>query len=323
MVSQKIFSIVIPAFNEEAYIRDCLQSLDRIDFPKEQIEIIVVDNGSVDRTIEFASQFNVEILSILNVKVGDVRNYGASHASGKFLVFLDSDCVVDSDWLNVAFDRLSQDNNLVLGGQYLMRDNPSWLEKYWVLNNSKDQVYLTTLVGGCIFICKTVFDEVKGFNGRLHSGEDSDLTERLRSLGYRVEIFPKLSVVHLGYPSKIIPFIKRQLWHSADYITNFRKSIRDKVFIITLVFIASFFAFIVGAVMNNRSVMLISSMVFLCAPAILSFKRLSRSKTTYTSLKDIFCIYLVDVLYLTGRVAGTLISLRNFLFPGLDKKITR
>ncbi|MBK8186880.1 MAG: glycosyltransferase [Cellvibrio sp.] len=280
--------MIIPAFNEEVYIRDCLQSLDRIDFPKDQIEIIVVDNGSVDRTIEYASQFNVNILSILNVKVGDVRNHGASHASGKFLVFLDSDCVVDPDWLNVAYDRLSQDNNLVLGGRYLMRDNPSWLEKYWVLNNSRHQVYLTTLVGGCIFICKEIFDRLNGFNGKLHSGEDSDLTERLRAAGYRVEIFPKLSVVHLGYPSKIIPFIKRQLWHSADYITNFRKSIYDKVFILTLLFIAAFVGFFVGVAMNNQVFMGVALIVFLCMPAILSYKRLSRSKTTYKTLKDIF-----------------------------------
>lgn len=323
MISQKIFSIIIPAFNEERYIRDCLQSLDRIDFPKEQIEVIVVDNGSVDRTIEFASQFNVKILSILDVKVGDVRNYGASHASGKFLVFLDSDCVVDPDWLKVAYGRLSENNTLVLGGQYLMRDNPSWLEKYWVLNNSRDQIYQTTLVGGCIFINKAVFDELKGFDGKLHSGEDSDLTERLRKAEYHVEIFPKLSVVHLGYPSEILPFIKRQMWHSADYITNFRKSIRDKVFIITLLFIASFFTFVLGAAIHNRAYMVTALIVFLGAPAILSYKRLSRSKTTYNTLKDIFCIYLVDALYLVGRFAGTLLSLRNFLFRTSDKKITR
>lgn len=323
MTTTKLFSIVIPAFNEERYIRDCLSSVENLNFPKENFEVIVVDNGSSDKTVGYAALFDVKILSILNVKVGDVRNFGAHHATGKYLVFLDSDCVVDSNWLNIALKRLEEHENITLGGQYLMRDNPSWLEKYWVLNNSRYHIYQTTLVGGCIFIKKSVFDELGGFNGKLHSGEDSDLTNRLIKAGYDVEIFPQLSVIHLGYPSEILPFIKRQLWHSADYITNFKKSIKDKIFIITLIFAISFFSLIFNIAIFNQNLIALSLIGLLGAPAILSYKRLSRSKTAYNTIIDICCIYLVDFLYLIGRFAGTMISLKNFIFKRSDKKISR
>ena len=150
-------SIVIPCFNEEKYIGECLSSIFELNYDLNNLEVILVDNGSSDRTIEIASQFPVKILVKKNVKVGGVRNYGVDHAKGKYIAFLDSDCVVDSDWLKNGVQHLESQPGLVVGGQYLLRDNPSWLEKYWVLPGSKEQVYLTTLVGGCIFIPKNIF----------------------------------------------------------------------------------------------------------------------------------------------------------------------
>ena len=324
MSNSIIFSIVIPAFNEERYIRACLDSVFSLNFPRERYEVIVIDNGSTDKTIEYASNYETQCHTKLGVKVGAVRNFGASIAKGEFIAFLDSDCVVDPEWLNTALKKLLQNPKLVIGGQYLMRESPSWLEKYWVLNNSTTQIYQTTLVGGCIFVPKATFHEVNGFNEALHSGEDSDLTYRLRKSGFNVEICPKLSVIHLGYPSDVNAFIKRQLWHSADYITNIKKSIKDKIFAITLLFFSAFIATIIGIICTHLPTIAIAAAIMAVTPATLSYKRISRSKTSYRSIVDLFLIYCVDVLYLTGRSLGTLISLRNSIFVSLnEKKISR
>jgi glycosyltransferase involved in cell wall biosynthesis len=316
-----VVSIVIPCFNEERYIEICLASIYRLDYDFSKLEVIVVDNGSADNTVEIAKQFPLQILIKKDVKVGGVRNFGAYHAKGEYLVFLDADCVVESAWLNKGISQLISQANLVLGGQYLLRDDPSWLEKYWVLNSLKEQVYLTTLVGGCIFMRKNTFNAVGGFNVSLNSGEDSDLTHRLAAANFDVKIDPQLSVVHLGYPSEIIPFIKRQIWHSADYITNFKKSLSDKIFMLTLSFML---LLVLGVfqILCGLPYVYVTFIIALLLPIVLSYKRIVRSKTNLNRLVDIASIYLVDLLYLVGRSLGTIVSLRLLLLQS-DKKINR
>ena len=60
---------------------------------------------------------------------------------------------------------------------------------------------------------------MKGFNSTLNSGEDSDLTHRLINSNYIVKIDPQLSVIHLGYPSEVIPFIKHSTSNETEIIT--------------------------------------------------------------------------------------------------------
>ena len=315
-------SIIIPSFNEEKYIGDCLSSIFNSDYPTEKFEVILIDNGSTDKTVSIAKQYPIDVYIKKEVKVGALRNLGVAHSRGQFIIFIDSDCTVERDWISIGIKRLENDTRLVLGGQYLMRENPSWLEKYWVLNNSRTQIYQTTLVGGSIFIPKNIFLSISGFDEKINSGEDSDLTYRLRSAGYKVEIDPALSVVHLGYPSELVPFVRRQIWHSSDYITNFKKSIHDKVFILTSLFLISFIIIALQLVVFrtlNTHLMVIA----LIAPTLLTYKRVLRSKTKYTSPFDLISIYLIDILYLTGRSLGTLISLKNLLFAKSSHKVNK
>ncbi|WP_189419858.1 glycosyltransferase [Cellvibrio zantedeschiae] len=322
MINNEILvSIVIPAYNEEKYIGMCLQSLSELEFDKDKLEIIVVDNGSTDRTLEIARSYTSNVIIKEKVKVGAVRNYGVSHAKGKYIVFLDSDCVVDKQWLSRGINKLQKDSKLVLGGQYLMRESPSWLEKYWVLTNSVEKIYQTTLVGGCIFIENKTFESVAGFNENLNSGEDSDLTYRLIQADFTVNIDPSLSVIHMGYPSEILPFIKRQIWHSSDYITSLKKSLKDKIFILTLCFMIGVITFTSGLLFHGHFNLLFL-LLMVTPPALLSYKRISRSQTTYTGFFDVISIYAVDWLYLIGRTCGILLSFKNALAnPAKDQKV--
>jgi len=315
-------SIIIPAFNEEKYIGDCLNSIFKSDYPSDSFEVILIDNGSSDKTISIAKQYPIHIYIKKDIKVGALRNLGVSHAAGEYIIFIDSDCTVDTDWISIGIKRLEDNSKLVLGGQYLMRENPSWLEKYWVLNNSRTQIYQTTLVGGSIFIPKSTFLSVAGFDEKINSGEDSDLTYRLRSDGYNVEIDPALSVVHLGYPSEVIPFIRRQIWHSSDYATNFKNSIRDKVFILTSLFLISIIVTLIQLTIF-KTVNIYFLTIALLSPTLLTYKRVLRSKTKYTRPFDLISIYLIDILYLTGRSLGTLISLKNLLFAKSTHKVNK
>lgn len=311
-------SVVIPAYNEERYLSACLTAILGSQLNRASFEVLVVDNGSEDGTIQIARRYPVTLLHKDKVKVGAVRNYGAHHAKGEYLVFLDADCVVDPEWLAIGLSKLEGNERLVLGGQYLMRENASWLEKYWVLNNAQVPRASTTLVGGSIFIRKQTFSMISGFAEHLNSGEDSELTERLRKAGFQVVIDQRLSVVHLGYPSQVIPFIRRQMWHSSDYVTNLRASMNDKVFLLTLVFMAGCLTFVVGLITTGHPSPPLLVPV-LGPPLLLSYKRVSRSQTKHRTPYDLFSVYCVDVLYLIGRSWGVALSLRNVLLPSSEK----
>lgn len=302
-------SIVVPAFNEERYIRDCIESILELEYPADLLEVIAVDNGSTDRTNEILRNYPIRALELRNANVGAVRNFGAKFASGQVLVFLDADCIVESDWLKKGVIKLLNSDRLVLGGQYLLRENPSWFEKYWILNSSKNRVYLTTLVGGCIFIRAEVFNAVHGFDESLRSGEDSELTVRLIDNGDRVEIDPKLSVVHLGFPSALGEFVARQIWHSSDYITNLPKSLNDKVFLATILFFLGILIASSSVVFLNTALLLVGLVLSTVPPAALSLKRILRSEYKVKSLRSLLSIFLIDTLYLVGRCIGTAKSL--------------
>lgn len=322
LLSPPIASVIIPAFNEQQYIGEALDSLLNSQFDHNQLEIIVVDNGSTDNTVAIANSKGVRVEIQPNIKVGAVRNRGARLASGKYLIFLDSDCVVSPLWILNGIQQLEENETLVLGGQYLTRAQPSWLERYWALSNSTGAVHLTTLVGGCIFIRKDTFLDVGGFDESLNSGEDSEITSRLKNKGYSVKIDAKMSIIHLGFPSKIIPFIKRQLWHSADYSTSIRRSLTDKIFLVTILFFLCFMAAFMALIFNAIGLALIFIAFFLACPAALSIKRIARAKLKNISLFDGISIYLVDCLYLIGRVLGVLVSAKNRLLK-TNRKVSR
>ncbi|MDH5441952.1 MAG: glycosyltransferase, partial [Candidatus Bathyarchaeota archaeon] len=82
------FSVIIPTYMEGRYIKRTLSSLAGIDNP---LEIIVVDGGSQDGTIEIAKRFTDKVYQINERGISRAKNYGAEKASGNILVFLDAD----------------------------------------------------------------------------------------------------------------------------------------------------------------------------------------------------------------------------------------
>lgn len=110
-----MISVIIPAYNAENTIKDCLKSLQK---QKEQLEIILVNDGSTDDTLsrvkEFAHLVNVVVIS--HGGVSKARNAGLASANGEWIVFLDSDDILLSDALSIMKDYMSDDVDAVCGG---------------------------------------------------------------------------------------------------------------------------------------------------------------------------------------------------------------
>lgn len=96
-------SVIIPTYNEEAVISDCILSLSKQTYP--DFEIIVVDDGSSDKTLQILSGLrakfkNLKVLRQNHKGPGAARNFGAKRAKGEILVFVDADMTFDKDFLN-------------------------------------------------------------------------------------------------------------------------------------------------------------------------------------------------------------------------------
>jgi hypothetical protein len=124
-------------------------------------------------------------------------------------------------------------------------------------------------------------------------------------LGYKVSIDSSLGVVHLGNPTTVRGFVRRQIWHSENYIKAFRDSMKDKMFWLIIIYMIGVLGFFMSAFVTFPGGMFCLAAI-ICPPLILSAKRIVRANFKPKSLTDIVSIYIIDNLYLIGRVLGTL-----------------
>lgn len=129
------FSIVIPAYNVEEYIYDCLISI--IKQSLKDIEIIVIDDGSTDNTYSILSMFSkydsrIKIIKQNNQKVGTAKNNGLQYARGKYIWFVDSDDVITENCLEDLYKIISSNNPdvIVLGAYNLLTNNKCKIGSY-------------------------------------------------------------------------------------------------------------------------------------------------------------------------------------------------
>lgn len=110
-------SIIIPVFNEEIRIKACLESIFSQNFPKKEMEILIIDDDSEDKTVEIVKKFPVKILRNGHRDYDLGKAIGINKAKGKFIMFIDADNrLKDSEFLNKAISVLEK-NSSVLGVQ--------------------------------------------------------------------------------------------------------------------------------------------------------------------------------------------------------------
>lgn len=300
-----IFTIVIPCFNEAEHIGKCLSSLNNQNFPRNQFEIIVVDNGSEDASVEISKSLADRTIEHPDGRVGAVRNKGASEAKGQNLVFIDADCTLDNDWLNRALKLLSRNENTAFGGGCLLPPDASWIERCWLLEGRDGNTIPKELIGCSIVSPRKIFKDIGGFDEFMSSGEDSELSTRFRSAGYEVNMTRSLNVTHWGNAKNQFDFFKRQVWHAEQYKKNWRSNIKDPVFLLAFVFCSLTLATLVLLILGSTKT--VFGALFLAAvPSALTVKRYFRTNQGPQNIKEALCAYYLDVLYLTGRAYGLL-----------------
>ncbi|MEK7389361.1 MAG: glycosyltransferase [Elusimicrobiota bacterium] len=223
-------SIVIPFLNEERVIGRCLQALTRLETAAGPIEVILVDNGSTDRTVEIARSFSnaldVTVLCKPGATISAMRNYGVSQAKGEFVAFLDADCLAPPHWLTAALARLRLEELGVLGAHYKIPDDSSWVARVWFGGMALEkQGDIEWIPAGDMIMSRSTFERIRGFDESLRTNEDCELCGRIRGAGLRVVADATVAVVHLGTPQTLCGFYKKDLWHATDGLLVFLRQL--------------------------------------------------------------------------------------------------
>ncbi len=230
-------SVIIPAYNEERFIAATLGALADVDYPRDKVDVLVVDNGSTDRTLEIARAHGVGVRVEPEATVGGLRNAGRAHTSGSVLAFLDADCVPARDWLRHAVDSLRVEP-CVTGSRVAVPDRGAWVETAWFASPPQGRRTVPYINSGNLIVERRIFDAVGGFDPRLPSGEDSEFCRRASAIA-RIVSDDRIRAVHLGNPKTARQFIRREIWHGmggagAAALTWRNKPLMGAVMLLTL-----------------------------------------------------------------------------------------
>ena len=176
-------SVVIPAFQEEKYIAATLSKLVNINH---LIEIIVVDGGSKDKTVEVARRFTDKVYVLRERGIARARNYGAKRACGDVMVFLDADVIPPANFVEKVLETFS-DSTVIGATCSIMPVKPRFHEKvFFHLHNSLTRI-LARFKPHCrgeFFVARrSEFFKVNGFDESLPCTEDHELAFRLSKRG--------------------------------------------------------------------------------------------------------------------------------------------
>ncbi|MDO8515108.1 MAG: glycosyltransferase family 2 protein [bacterium] len=139
-----MISIIIPTLNSGSVLEKCLESIVLQNYPKNKIEIIIVDGGSTDGTLEIAKKYKAKIYNN-PLKTGEAgKAVGVKKASGDLMAFIDSDNILpDKDWLNKMTAPFLDEE--ILGSEpieYTYRKTDPWLTRYFAMLGMNDPICL-------------------------------------------------------------------------------------------------------------------------------------------------------------------------------------
>ena len=195
-------SVIVCSYNGAKTLAGCLDSLGKLNYP--EYEILLVDDGSTDDTAYIAAQFpNVRYIHQTNHGLSHARNTGATAAKGEVVVYTDSDCMADVDWLYYLIGTLQSGAYAGVGGPNVSPPAQNWVQAcVAAAPGGPSHVLLTDTIAehipGCnMAFYRWAFDQAGGFDPEYHkAGDDVDFCWRLQQAGGVIAFSPTAIVWH-------------------------------------------------------------------------------------------------------------------------------
>jgi glycosyltransferase involved in cell wall biosynthesis len=300
-------SFIIPVLNGADTIGDCLKHINAE--MKTGDEIIVVDNGSTDETLEIVKGFDkVKILQFPSVTIAGLRNRGAEIACGEILAFIDADCLISPGWRQAVQSIMSDGKVHATGSMSAVPPSAPWVERAWLSLRYRTRTKVYYLGSANFIVRKDAFDVVGGFDETLVTDEDTDIGIRLTENGYTIVEDPATRMVHLGNSKTLKQYYNRQKWHATSMMeTAFKKGV-DKPFIMTMFFMLGLAYALINLLTSRFSgaSLLLFFMSIVLIPALNAFYKLM----IFKNFKHFFHL---TVLYLVFYLARSLTIIQYLL----------
>jgi glycosyltransferase involved in cell wall biosynthesis len=195
-------SVIVPVYNGERTIADCVESILALSFPRNDVELLLIDNASTDRTSTILDRYRDRAIILREDTRGPAaaRNRGLLNATGDIVAFTDADCVVHQDWLSRIIAPLRERAVGIVGGTMLSRKPSNAVEEFGErIHDHRMAIeyysppYAITMNWASR---RTVLEEVGPFDEKLLRCEDCDLAYRIVGAGYRIVYEPAAVVYH-------------------------------------------------------------------------------------------------------------------------------
>lgn len=224
MNRDQLVSVIVTTKNEETVIRRLIESVKKQTY--KHIEIILVDNNSTDKTVDIAKKMGVKVYNFGPERSAQ-RNFGAKKAKGEYFLFLDADMVLTKDVVKACVDAVQQDKKT--GAVTILEKSVArnFWEKVKAFERSFYNLEGDEITDAARFFRREVFEKVGGYDEKITGPEDWDLTDRIKKLGFRVDVVRSLIYHHERIPSLFV-LIKKKFYYglkSHRYISKQRVSV--------------------------------------------------------------------------------------------------
>jgi glycosyltransferase involved in cell wall biosynthesis len=213
------YSVIVPAYNAEKTIEKCLNSLTRQSIHEKSYEIIVVDDGSSDGTPEIIKNFRVKYLYQPNKGPATARNLGVENAQGEVILFTDSDCVPQMNWIEEMVKPFSDADVAAVKGAYRTEQKSltarfsqiEFEERFEMLKRSESIDMVDTYSAA---YRRSVFLSLGGFDPSfpVANNEDTELSYKMSMAGHKMVFNPDAIVYHLNHPNSISRYARLKFW---------------------------------------------------------------------------------------------------------------
>jgi glycosyltransferase involved in cell wall biosynthesis len=203
-------SIIVPFYDSERFVTRCIEGLLQQSYPREQYEILMIDNNSTDASAERVRQYpGVRLLFEAKQGAYAARNRGLQEAKGEVIAFTDADCVPSHDWLHQIMMAMGQPGlRIILGQSEFVGDSMllSQLAAYedekrrYVFNSGKEELYFGQTNN--MAVEKKLFDELGPFVERARGGDTIFVRQAVNKYSCEVVRYcPQIRVRHMEMES--------------------------------------------------------------------------------------------------------------------------
>ena len=318
--------MIVSSMNNEETIEDCLQALLAQNYPKDHMEIILVDGCSKDRTIQIARKYPVKIYQVaLNCPAA--YNYAQKIACYSILGFVDSDAKVEVDWLRKLVSHINEPGVVGVSGSIdTWNVDNSWARAIGYelkMRYSRIGKYTGRIATMNLLLKRSVFEEVGGWAEDMPSQYDTEFGYRLALKGYKIAYESSSVCYHYNRPT-LQKFYRQQFQYGkntlrlyfkhgvlarGDEITDVGMNIQP-IWLLTIMS-----SFLLGIVPFLRPLWYLTGSLFLALFIyyVYSATKIAVKFKDNSAMRLILLYYVRSIAWFNGAIATTIMYLRGKL----------